>query len=338
MLYDPVFNITPRIANILMEIAGLRENINNIPVTPGAVKTLRDESRRRSAYYSAALSGLNISSDEIERITIRRGNFSGRERGERDVIGYFTAIEWMENNTDRPLTENTIRRVNAIVLGGDATRLSPSPFRERVSDQVLEFVEWLEKTEREIPPPIAAAVTHHAIIAISPFNDGNMRTARIISTMILYRGGFGLNGFYSMEEQYGADPQKYIETLKLHSEEDVASEQPTDITPWIEYFVSSVSKTFATAKERLCSEMSSGAWDRSALFRSLLPRQRKTLELFADKDIITSRDVEALFSFSARSARLLCQKLAAEGFLVAVNKADKSRNYKLGEKFTAAVP
>ena len=337
MSYDPTFTITPRIAAYLMEIAALRENINNIPVSPGAAKTLRDEARRMSVFHSAGLSGLSISSEEIERMIRRRGNFSGRERGEKEITGYFAALEWMENNADRPLTENTIRRVNAIILGGDATRPSPSPFREHASAYVSELVEWLEMAEKEIPVPIAAAVAHHAIAAINPFIDGNMRTARIISTMVMYRGGFALTGFYSLEEQYGADLPKYLEALKLHPEKDAAPKQSSDITPWIEYFVSSVSKAFAAAKERIGREMSSDAWDRSALFRSLLPRQRKVLELFADKDIITSRDVEALLSFSARSARLLCQKLATEGFLVAVNKADKSRNYKLGEKFNAAV-
>ena len=336
MSYDPAFVITPKIAGILMEIAAQRENINNMPISPGTVKTLRDEARRRSVFHSAGLSGLNVSPDEIERVTRRRGNFSVRERGEKEITGYFNALEWMENNADRPLTENAIRRVNAIVLGGDTTRLSPSPFRERASTSVSGLIELLEKAEGEIPIPIAAAIAHHAIAAISPFNEGNMRTARIISTMILCRGGFGLNGFYSLEEQYGANPEKYLETLKIHPEEKTDQRQSYEITPWIEYFVLSMSRAFAEAKERVGREMSSDAWDRSALFRSLLPRQRKVLELFADRDVITSRDVETLLSFSARSARLLCQKLAAEGFLVAVNKADKTRNYKLGEKFTAA--
>ena len=336
MSYDPVFNITPRIAAYLMEVAALRENINNIPVSPGAAKSLRDEARLASVFHSAGLSGLSVSSEEIERMIRRRGNFSGRERGEKEITGYFAALDWMENNADRPFSENTIRRVNAIILGGDATRPSPSPFRERASASVSELVAWLEMTESEIPAPIAAAAAHHAIVTTNPFIDGNMRTARIISTMILYRGGFDLTGFYSMEEQYGADPKKYLDALTRDSEVGDTTKQSSDITPWIEYFVPSVSKAFAAARERLGREMSSDAWDRSALFRSLLPRQRKVLELFADKDIITSRDVETLLSFSSRSARLLCQKLASEGFLIAVNKADKTRNYKLGEKFTAA--
>ena len=167
-----------------------------------------------------------------------------------------------------------------------------------------------------------------------------MRTARIISTMLLYRGGFGLAGFFSMEEQYGTDPEKYLETLKPLHKGNAAPERQQEtpaMTRWIEYFVLSVAMAFSAAKERLIREMANGSWEKSALFRSLPPRQRKILELFADRDIITSRDVEKLLSFSARSARLLCQKLAAEGFLEAVNKADKSRNYKLGDKFTVVI-
>ena len=335
MSYDPAFKITPKTAGVLMEAAALGEKINGIALPPGIVKTLRDEARRLSVYYAAVLSGLNVSRDEIERITKRMGNFSARERGKKEIAGYFSALEWMENNADRPLTENTVRRVNAIVLGGDATRPSPSPFRERAQASVPELVEWLEKSQDEMPAPLAAAATLRAIAAARPFNDGNMRTAGIVSTMVMYRGGFGPTGFYSMEEQHGADPKKFREALNLRPEKETAAEPSPDISAWMEYFASRVTGAFAAAKGRIGRELSGDAWDRSALFRSLTPRQRKILELFSDRDVITSRDAEATLSFSARSARLLCQKLAAEGFLVAVNKADKNRNYKLGKKFSA---
>jgi len=339
MSFNPMFAITPETADSLMKIAALRENILALRPTPGVVKTLRDVARIQSAYWSTLLSGYAISLNEVERIARRHGNFSARDRGEREAEGYFAAMDWAENNADRPVAENTVRKINAISQGGDTSRVLPSPYREtnikpaagkaakappetaEIPSSMRDLATWLGDTG--MPSPLAAAMAHYGIASICPFADGNMRTARIAANLVLYRAGFGLNGFYSLEEQYGADIELYNSSAR------------EGIDKWAQYFTSRMALAFELAKERAEREIASGASEKSAFSRSLSPRQRKILTLFADKDVIASKDVETMLGFSARSARLLCHKLVADGFLATANKADKTRTYKLAEKFRA---
>jgi Fic family protein len=340
MSFTASFEITPKIVDSLMRVAALRENIAGLGFSPDVMKILRAEARLKAVYWSAVLSGTPLSLDEAERIMKRGGNFSVRERREREISGYSAAVEWLENNSERPITENSLRKINAIFLGADVSRVTPSPYRNgtiagqtdeaarreptdtrQIPSLMGDLISWLARSEGEIPAPLAAAIVHHEIARIRPFNSGNIATARLAATLVLYRGGFGLNGFYALEEYYGADPKKYNETLN------------GGVSAWIVYFISGIEHAFEVVKERTEKETASGAPGKSALFRALSPRQRKILALFADSDTIASKDVEALLAFSARSARLLCQKLAKGGFLEADNKADKTRTYKLGEKF-----
>jgi len=71
--------------------------------------------------------------------------------------------------------------------------------------------------------------------------------------------------------------------------------------------------------------------DTSALLRSLSPKQRKLLTLFGDSDTISSKEVENLFGFSSRSARLLCARMVEEGFFTIANSSDKTRSYRLAK-------
>lgn len=106
-----------------------------------------------------------------------------------------------------------------------------------------------------------------------------------------------------------------------------------DVTPRMEYFILGMLDSFGHVKKAAQGE---AARDKSALLRSLSPRHRKLLVFFSDNDTMTSRDAEALFGFSPRSARLLCQRMAGEGFIVATDPSDKARRYKLAEKYMAA--
>jgi Fic family protein len=324
-----------------MEIAALRENILSLPLPPSAVKSLRESARLASARGEAVLSGLKISREEAEGIARRGGGFSARDRGGRGIAGYLAALEWAESNADRPLSENTIKRLNAVAMGSDAARSQPSPYRgneatrragiqppgaRQIPSLMSDLVEWINQAEKELPAPISSAAIHHAIVKIAPFSLGNGQTARGAAALMMFRGGFGLGGFLSLEEEFGENRQQYSDFM-----------DGQNLSEWMEFAAASAVRAFKKVKSIAEEIIQSGVHERGALLRSLSPRQRKILTLFADKDKITSKDVEALMKFGSRSARLLCQRLADEGFLTAVNKADKSRNYRLGDKFRAAV-
>lgn len=73
-----------------------------------------------------------------------------------------------------------------------------------------ELIAWLNKNKNEISVPILAAIAHYQYAAIHPYYDGNGRTARILTTVILHLHGYDLKGIYNPEEYYAKNLQDYI--------------------------------------------------------------------------------------------------------------------------------
>jgi predicted HTH transcriptional regulator len=94
-----------------------------------------------------------------------------------------------------------------------------------------------------------------------------------------------------------------------------------------------VAESFERVRIRAREAAGTGAQDRSAALRRLDPRQRKALELFSQREVINSRDIEALFRISQRAARNLLSKWVGDGFLVVADPAKKSRKYALAKEF-----
>ncbi len=91
----------------------------------------------------------------------------------------------------------------------------------------------------------------------------------------------------------------------------------------------------AVSFENVCKRMQEeqAIPDQTELIRGLDPRQRKTLELFVESSIITSRNIANLFNFKPRTAAKICADFVAQGFLEIVDYSNKGRTYKLAKKY-----
>ncbi len=160
------------------------------------------------------------------------------------------------------------------------------------------------------------------------------RTARLLTTLVLHLGSFGLKGLYSLEEYYARNLAAYYDALTIGpSHNYYLGRAEADITKWVEYFCEGMAESFEKVKKRAEEAAGAKAKDVSQLLRGLDPRQRRALGLFKDRDTITSRDVGKLFAVSQRMARNLLGAWVANGFLVVADSAKKSRKYRLASEF-----
>jgi Fic family protein len=358
MPFKPNFTITPKIATYLMRIEAARQAVQDLPITPTVLATLRETARVFSTHYSTMIEGNRLTQEQVLKVIEDQQHFPGRERDEKEVLGYYAALEKLEQLTSLQgaVTETHIQTLHALVMAEGRKKVTPTPYRDGqnvirdsrsrrivymppeakdVPMLMKEMVAWIASTDhQELPCPIRAGIAHYEFATIHPYYDGNGRTARLLTTLILHLGGYDLRGLYSLEEYYARNLGAYYEALTVGSSHNYyEGRAKANITRWVEYFCAGVANSFESVRRRAAEAASGGAQDRSSVLRRLDPRQRKTLVLFKDSDFITSGKVAELFSISERAARNLLTAWVASGFVVIATPAKKSRKYELSPAY-----
>jgi Fic family protein len=360
MPFKPNFTITPKIATYLMRIEAAKQAVQDFPITPSVLTTLRETARLFSTHYSTMIEGNRLTQEQVSKVIEDQQHFPGRERDEKEVLGYYAALEKLEQlvASQGAVTEKHIQTLHALVMAEGRKKVAPTPFRDgqnvirdsrsrriiymppEAKDVPLlmkEMVDWLASSERqELPCPIRAAIAHYEFATIHPYYDGNGRTSRLLTTLILHLGGYDLKGLYSLEEYYARNLGAYYEALTVGpSHNYYEGRAKANITKWVEYFCAGMADSFESVKRRAAEAASSGAQDRSPLLRRLDPRQRRALGLFNESDFITSSNVAELFSISERAARNLLTAWVANGFVMIAVPAKKNRKYELSATYKA---
>ncbi len=358
MPFEPNYRITPRTATHLMRIEAARQAVEDLPITSSVLAGLRETARLFSTHYSTMIEGNRLAREEVSSLIEQGRHFPGRERDEAEVLGYYAAIERLERFAAQggDVTDLQVRTLHALVMASGKAVKKPTPYRggqnvirdagsrrivymppeaSDVPRLMEELVDWLRRSEHEgVPCPIRAGIAHYQFATIHPYYDGNGRTARLLTTLILHRGGYDLKGLYSLEEYYARDLSAYYRALAVGpSHNYYQGRAEADITAWVEYFCAGMADSFESVRRRAREAADRGMRDDSAALRRLDPRRRRALELFRRSVVITSRDVEGLFGVSQRTARNILSSWVSGGFVLVVDPARKSRSYRLSPEY-----
>jgi predicted HTH transcriptional regulator len=106
-----------------------------------------------------------------------------------------------------------------------------------------------------------------------------------------------------------------------------------DLTPWLEYFVKTLADVFTAAKEEALNYAAQGAPVEPEGLRRLDHRARTILALFAQSELVTTRQVADALGLSERTARLLLNVWVTEGWLVIADPSNRKRAYALSANY-----
>lgn len=356
MKFEPNYILSPKIVNDLLRIEAAKQKILHLPLTPTVLSSLRETARLYTTHYSTMIEGNRLDPGQVEEVLKHQGHFPGRERDEHEVKGYYAALTQVEQWAVQGgmITEKMIQRLHALVMANGKKNARPTIYREGqnvirdartkkivymppeakdVKDLMVSLVNWINKNS-ELPSPVVAGIAHYQFATIHPYYDGNGRTARLLTTLILHLGGYDLKGLYSLEEYYARNLGDYYEAISIgESHNYYIGRKEADITQWVEYFVGGMARSFENVLKRMDEAKAQGSTDQSPLIRKLDPRQRKALELFQKFEFITSRHIGELFGFKPRTSAALCASWVENGFLVKVDPSNKGRKYKLSAKY-----
>jgi len=355
--WQPRYTITPAIARFLMEIEAAKAVVEHTPLPPWVENQLREKARVRASHYSTYIEGNRLTFEEAKSvIKNKKASIQGREHDAREVRNYWNALlcveEWAAQKA--PLTEDLIRKLHATVMKG--RRAKPTPYRdgqnvirdastgaivymppeaEDVPVLMGEMVAWNSQAEKEnLPVPLIAALVHYQFVTIHPFYDGNGRTARLLATYILHKGGYGLNGFFSLEEQHARDLKSYYQAIAVHPHHNYyMGRAEADLTPWLEYFLALTARVFVEAKDEALKLAGKGVSAEPEHIRLLDRRARVVLGLFADNETIGTKDVAAVLGLSERMARQLIREWTGQGWLIPEGHSRKGRRYALSAPY-----
>lgn len=267
MSYKPKFSITNRISSALTKIERARGFLDAAKLSDDWILDMQERALVREAHHTTHIEGTHLTLSQSEQLFAGKKVNGADPQDVRELLNYRTAFEFVTGYVERgdPINEGLIREIHKYLVkgvrGGSAAPgkyrivqnyvvnsltgdiiYTPPPANE-VPIMMAEMVAWLNK-KSEIPAVLIAGIAQHQLVNIHPFLDGNGRTARLLSTLCLYRSGYDFRRLFTISEYYDRDRPAYYQAIQ-----DVR-ESKMDLTGWLEYFTQGLAAQLLEVRER----------------------------------------------------------------------------------------
>ena len=239
---------------------------------PAELKKLVEIAKVQSTEASNAIEGIVTTSTRIRQLVEEKT--APKNRNEQEIAGYRDALNIIHENFDViPLTRNYILQLHKILYshmnnpmagktknvqnyisatypdGHSETLFVPlSPAQTPAALDVIceEYNRVIGNMELE--PLIAIPVFIHDFLCIHPFNDGNGRMSRLLTTLLLYRSGFYVGKYISLEAKIAANKDLYYDALG--QSQSGWHEGKEDVSPFVKYLLGVVLSAYNDLDER----------------------------------------------------------------------------------------
>ncbi|MBU2544581.1 Fic family protein, partial [Patescibacteria group bacterium] len=306
------FSITNSILRNIGIIEAAKEVIENSPLVPAWEAKFREEALVRTVHHGTHIEGNELNFTEAEKV-LAGHKIVGRDRDIQEVLNYRNVLKFIGEYDKADITEGTIKHIHTLIVHklmeeegtgeyrktqvvvknsqtGEIT-FRPPPAVE-VPFLLSDFLLWLNRVlPDDIHTALKAGVTHYELVRIHPFLDGNGRAARSIATLVLFRGGYDIKRFFSLEEYYDREPLRYYEALQS------VEKSKRNMTAWLEYFTLGLAIELTRIKEKVKS-LSTDLKIKKSLGGqqlALTERQIKVVEYIQENGFIQNKAFFELF-------------------------------------------
>jgi len=257
--------ITPELLKLISEIDEFKGSWKALNTqSPERLEVLRHVATIESIGSSTRIEGSKLSDSDIEALLSNTTTKSFESRDEQEVAGYSEVMETIFNNfSDIPLSENYVKQLHSMLLrhsnkddrhrgeykthpnhieafDADGKSLgvvfgATSPFDtpREMQDLILWTRESLD--DGAYHPLIVTAVFKVTFLAIHPFQDGNGRLSRVLTTLILLKAGYSYIPYSSLESIIEKNKDAYY--LALQRTQKTIKSNKIDWLPWFQFFL-----------------------------------------------------------------------------------------------------
>ena len=305
-------------------------------LAPERLNKLRKVATIESIGSSTRIEGAKLTDAEVETLLSGLKTKSFQSRDEQEVAGYAEAMDLVfQAWEDMPVTENHIRQLHQTLLrhstkderhrgdyktldnhvvafGPDGEEIgivfaTSSPFDTPREMEAL--VGWVQKAIREeaFHPLLIVAIFIVKFLAIHPFQDGNGRLSRVLTTLMLLRAGYAYVPYASLESVVEENKALYYSALRRTQK--TLNETP-DWEPWAGFFLRALKKQKSILEERVEDEK-----EAQILTEELHPLSEEILALFDNTKRLTVSEIVEQTSANRNTLKVRLRELATSGKL-----------------------
>ena len=339
------------ILNKILEIEKNKDALNLVKLPVNLSNRFRKNTKKRSSYASNRIEGNPLTYEQADAaIESKNRHFL---KPEQEIRNYYLALELLEKKLENkePVSLKLILEAQKQICDGepkekiglrgtmppgvlfavwndDGTPAYIPPEYNEVPDLLSELINYINESSDH--PLIKAAVIHYQLVTIHPFEDGNGRTARIISNYYLSLSGYGFKNVGSLEEYMSYDIDEYYDSMQMNLPVLYydGRNNPPHPEIWINYFLKIFSLYASKVLSIALKETSNYEGERLLH----LSNKAKSFLDYLKKHSVTKFapiDVTSKLKVTNRTIINWCAELAKNGYLKPILVNKRIRQYEL---------
>lgn len=263
---EPRFTITNLITRGLAQIERARGFLEAAQLSEHWVRQMSEQALLLEAHHTTHIEGTRLTLDESERLLAGEDVPNVDLDDVKELLNYREAFglvsDYLESGA--PISEGLIREIHKRLVDdvrGD--KAQPGQYRQmqnyvansKTGDIIYtppppgdvpafmqELVDWLNQPS-QIHPVLISGIAQFQLVHIHPFVDGNGRTSRLLSTLVLYSAGYDFKRLFTISEYYDRNRTAFYSALQGVREADM------DLTGWLDYYVTGLATQLEEVKE-----------------------------------------------------------------------------------------
>lgn len=340
----PVIDLIPKeIASLIAEIDEFKGRwAATRALAPERLAALRQVATIESVGSSTRIEGVKLTNSEVEALLRGVKTYLFKSRDEQEVAGYAELMEMIfASYKDIPFTENHIKQLHSVLLKystkddrhrGDYKKFANSveafgpdgksrgvifhtatPFETPAL--TTELIEWTNTqiTRRELHPLLIIAVFVVVFLHIHPFQDGNGRLSRALTTLLLLQCGYGYVSYSSFERVIEENKDSYYLALRRGQAEleDTNTKtknktKPGGVNDWLLFFLRSMQKQKIALEAKMTIELAATKMPRLSV---------QIVELIKSRGSTSLGEATAILGANRNTVKVHFRNLVNDGHL-----------------------
>jgi Fic family protein len=295
-MFEPIYKITNKLLNNIKEITSISENLKNRNFSNVVLLEMKERARSLSVFSSTSIEGNPLPLTDVKEILKHKPE--NIRDSEKEILNYNKALTNLNKlakesspafnlslilEIQKTVTEGLVKknhcgklRKEPVLINDPRTRkiVFMPPNYEDVPQLVKKLLNFINESKNKIDPIVLAGIFHKQFVILHPFLDGNGRTARLATKILLAEANLDTFNLFSFENYYNRNITKYFQEVGEKGDY-YAIANKINFTSWLEYFTDGIIDELLRVKKTLDQENKSPERELKSYHKKIIQHIKK---------------------------------------------------------------